>query len=110
MSKSGCCIKQKNHGFCETEHESGCDQYTNIVAHNRENRNLLWKKPIISISCSERNLKGGYTAVVLSLPGCVTCGETIDEAIVMTKEAVALYIESLIEQNETIPSEEEVFE
>jgi len=54
--------------------------------------------------------EGGYTAFVPSLPGCVTYGETIDEAIVMTREAVELYIESLIEHNEPVPSEEEVFE
>ena len=54
--------------------------------------------------------EGGYTAFVPSLPGCVTYGETIDEAIVMTREAVELYIESLIEHNEPVPSEEDVFE
>ena len=58
--------------------------------------------------------EGGYTAFVPSLPGCVTYGETIDEAIEMTKEAVELYIESLIDHNEPVPSEvpseEEVFE
>lgn len=54
--------------------------------------------------------EGGYTAFVPSLPGCVTCGDTIDEAIVMATEAVALYIESLIEHNEPVPSGEEVFE
>ncbi|GAB7015436.1 type II toxin-antitoxin system HicB family antitoxin [Methanogenium cariaci] len=54
--------------------------------------------------------EGGYTASVPSLPGCVTYGETIDEAIEMTREAVALYIESLIEHNEPVPSEEDVFE
>lgn len=54
--------------------------------------------------------EGGYTAFVPSLPGCVTYGETIDEAIEMTKEAVELYIESLIDHNEPVPSEEDVFE
>ena len=54
--------------------------------------------------------EGGYTAFVPSLPGCVTYGDTIDEAIDMTREAVELYIESLIEHNEPVPSEEEVFE
>jgi len=52
----------------------------------------------------------GYTAFVPSLPGCVTYGETIDEAIEMAREAVELYIESLLEHNEPVPTEEEVFE
>ncbi len=54
--------------------------------------------------------EGGYTAFVPSLPGCVTYGKTIDEAVKMTREAVELYIKSLIKHNEPVPSEEEVFE
>jgi predicted RNase H-like HicB family nuclease len=41
--------------------------------------------------------EGGYTVMVPLLPGCVSCGETIEEAIDMAKEAVELYIESLKE-------------
>ena len=54
--------------------------------------------------------EGGYTAFVPSLPGCVTYGETIEEAREMVKEAVELYIESLIAHNEPVPSDEETFE
>ena len=54
--------------------------------------------------------EGGYTAFVPSLPGCVTYGDTIDEAREMVKEAVELYIESLIAHNEPVPSDEEIFE
>ena len=54
--------------------------------------------------------EGGYTAFVPSLPGCVTYGDTIDEAREMVKEAVELYIESLIAHNEPVPSDEETFE
>jgi len=39
--------------------------------------------------------EGGYTVVVPSLPGCVTYGDTVEEAIEMAKEAIELYIESL---------------
>lgn len=52
----------------------------------------------------------GYTVIVPSLPGCVTYGDTIDEAIEMAKEAIELYIESLIEHGEEIPTEEETLE
>jgi antitoxin HicB len=41
--------------------------------------------------------EGGYTVIVPSLPGCVTYGDTIEEAINMAKEAIELYIESLKE-------------
>jgi predicted RNase H-like HicB family nuclease len=54
--------------------------------------------------------EGGYTVTVPSLPGCVTYGSTIEEAIDMAKEAIELYIESLKAHGEEIPVEDEVFE
>ena len=54
--------------------------------------------------------EGGYTIIVPSLPGCVTYGKTIEEAIEMAKEAIELYIESLIEHGEEIPTEEGTLE
>ncbi len=54
--------------------------------------------------------EGGYTVMVPSLPGCVTYGETIEEAMEMAKEAIELYIESLREHNEEIPTEERTLE
>ena len=54
--------------------------------------------------------EGGYTAIVPSLPGCITYGETIDEAIDMAKEAIELYIEELIERGEPVPDDNNVLE
>ncbi|MBV9690572.1 MAG: type II toxin-antitoxin system HicB family antitoxin [Ktedonobacteraceae bacterium] len=51
--------------------------------------------------------QGGYTVTVPSLPGCVTEGDTIEEAIAMAKEAIQLYIESLLADGEPIPEEKE---
>jgi antitoxin HicB len=47
----------------------------------------------------------GYTVTVPALPGCITEGDTVEEAIAMAKEAIQLYIESLIEDNQPIPEE-----
>ncbi len=52
----------------------------------------------------------GYTVIVPSLPGCVTYGDTIEEAIEMVKEAIELYIESLKTHGEEISTEEVTFE
>ncbi|MCD4787693.1 MAG: type II toxin-antitoxin system HicB family antitoxin [Desulfobacterales bacterium] len=52
--------------------------------------------------------EGGYTVIVPLLPGCVSCGETIEEAIDRAKEAIELFIESLKEHGEIIPTEERV--
>ncbi|MEA2053811.1 MAG: type II toxin-antitoxin system HicB family antitoxin [Candidatus Thermoplasmatota archaeon] len=54
--------------------------------------------------------EGGYTVIVPSLPGCITYGKDIEEAIEMAKEAIELYIGSLIKHEEEIPSDEETFE
>ncbi len=35
--------------------------------------------------------EGGYTVTVPTLPGCVTFGETVDEAIAMAREAIEIY-------------------
>lgn len=37
--------------------------------------------------------EGGYTVYVPSLPGCVSEGEDIDEALANIKEAIELYLE-----------------
>lgn len=54
--------------------------------------------------------EGGYTATVPTLPGCITYGETIPEAVSMAKEAIALYVESLIAHGEAVPTEESILE
>ena len=54
--------------------------------------------------------EGGYTVIVPSLPGCVTYGEPIDEAIANAKEAMELYLESLQAHGDPIPTEERTFE
>lgn len=38
--------------------------------------------------------EGGFTAYVPSLPGCVSQGETKEEAIKNIKEAIELYLEA----------------
>ena len=37
--------------------------------------------------------EGGYTVLVPSLPGCISEGETLDEAIANIREAIELYLE-----------------
>ena len=51
--------------------------------------------------------EGGYTVTVPALPGCITQGETLEEAIAMAKDAIRLHIESLIADGEPVPEEHE---
>lgn len=48
--------------------------------------------------------KGGFTASVPALPGCVTYGRSLAEAKSMVKDAISGYIESLKKHNEPIPT------
>ncbi|HRJ79540.1 MAG TPA: type II toxin-antitoxin system HicB family antitoxin [Planctomycetota bacterium] len=54
--------------------------------------------------------EGGYTVTVPTLPGCITYGDTIPNAVAMAKEAIELYLESLIAHGEEIPTEEATLE
>lgn len=74
---------------------SGIDNCMRLLSY----RILLRKEP-----------EGGYTVTVPSLPGCVTYGETVEEAVEMAKEAIEVYLESLREHGEEIPTDEETLE
>jgi predicted RNase H-like HicB family nuclease len=52
--------------------------------------------------------EGGYTVIVPALPGCITYGSGMPEAIDMAQEAIELYLESMAASREstaTIPNE-----
>jgi predicted RNase H-like HicB family nuclease len=42
---------------------------------------------------------------VPSLPGCITQGDTLEEAIANAREAIALHIEGLLAHGEEVPVE-----
>ena len=44
-----------------------------------------------------------YSAYVPDLPGCVACGDTLDETEQLMKEAVELYINTLKEDGKPVP-------
>ena len=49
---------------------------------------------------------GGYHALCPSLPGCYSEGDTLEEADRNIREAIAVYIESLLAHGETPPVED----
>lgn len=57
-----------------------------------------------------KEAEGGFTVTVPLLPGCITYGEDVDEAIKMAKESVELYIEELQERGEAIPDDSNTLE
>jgi len=53
--------------------------------------------------------EGGYTAIVPALPGCVSEGETREEALANIQEAVQLYLEP-VEDDSLLSADAEVLE
>ena len=51
--------------------------------------------------------EGGYVVTVPALPGCVTEGDTYDNAIANAHEVIAGFIEALQKAGEPIPVEPE---
>ena len=57
----------------------------------------------------EPSEEGGYTVVVPSLPGCISEGDTKEEAIANIKEAISLYLEP-VEDDQTFNPKSENLE
>jgi len=53
----------------------------------------------------EPQKEGGFTITVPALPGCISEGDTYDEALKNIKEAIELYLESLRLDGEPAPEE-----
>lgn len=49
--------------------------------------------------------EGGYIVFVPALPGCITEGDNLEEAMEMIKDAISAYIASLNKHNEPVPEE-----
>lgn len=49
-----------------------------------------------------------YGVTVPDLPGCFSAGSTIDEAMLMAREAIELYLDTLIEDGREIPEPSEI--
>ena len=71
------------------------------------------KSPLKTLSYSifyEQDSVGGFVAFVPALPGCHTQGDTLEETEKNVKEAITLYLESLIEHKEPLPVEGRSFQ
>lgn len=50
-----------------------------------------------------KDSKSDYGVTVPDLPGCFSAGSTVDEAMLMAREAIELYIETLVEEGRDVP-------
>lgn len=68
-------------------------------------RKVLRSKFLRYTAIFEPAQEGGYIVSVPALPGCITEGDTLEEAMEMVKDAISGYIASLKKHNESIPEE-----
>jgi len=61
----------------------------------------------MSHSIQFREDEDGFVVFIPDLPGCISQGDTIEEAYSMIKEAKYVWIESALEDGETIPEPSE---
>jgi predicted RNase H-like HicB family nuclease len=54
----------------------------------------------------QREEDGGYVATVPALPGCVSQGDSRQEALKNIEEAIAVYLEDMRATGEPIPAED----
>ena len=53
----------------------------------------------------EKGQESGYVAYAPALRGCVSQGQTREEALTNLKEAIQLYVETLLEDGLPVPTE-----
>jgi predicted RNase H-like HicB family nuclease len=56
----------------------------------------------------EPSEEGGYTAIAPSLPGCISEGETKEDALKNIREAIELYLEPVEDDQILAPNSETV--
>lgn len=54
---------------------------------------------------SEPAEEGGYTVYVPALPGCISEGDTYDEAFANIRDAIQLYLDTLSDRGKEIPED-----
>ena len=57
-----------------------------------------------SVVLQSNDPEEGYTVTVPSLPGCISCGDTLEDI----KDAIALYIRDCIAHGEPVPEDPDI--
>ncbi len=57
----------------------------------------------------EPSEEGGYTAIVSSLPGCISEGNSKEEALTNIKEAIELYLQP-VDDDQVVSANSEIIE
>lgn len=77
--------------------EDGCRETHNVKSE------VIGMKVRVVLEPGE---EGGYTAVVPGLPGCISEGESREEALANIREAIELYLEPVEDDLSSVPGVE----
>ena len=78
-----------------------------ILFHHTAKRPIKYTRMRYTV-LMDKNESGGYTVTVPSLPGCVSQGDSRDEALKNIENAIAGYSETLKMLKKPVPVEVEV--
>lgn len=56
-----------------------------------------------SMSIIPDTVEGGFTVIFPELPGCMTCGDTIEEAVEMAMDAKKCWLENALKEGKKYP-------
>jgi predicted RNase H-like HicB family nuclease len=80
--------------------ESPCAIWRNGIEYNQNKKGLSMRQVLIY-----PDETGMWVAECPSLPGCISQGETREQAIANIKEAIEVYVEALEEDGLPVPEE-----
>lgn len=64
----------------------------------------MWNYPVVL----HKDADSDYGVIVPDLPGCISAGATMDAALAMSREAIELHLEGLIEDGQSPPPPSDV--
>ena len=79
---------------------------TGSASHKKSLRTRRLKAKVARLSYSivlDPAEEGGFTVRVPRLPGCVTEGDTVEEALANARDAITAYLLSLLDEHENLP-------
>ena len=66
----------------------------------------MTKQTATYVAKAQPDPSGGYTVTFPDIPGCLTEGDTLKEAKRMAKDALSLYLHSLLSDGKSLPAAE----
>ncbi len=94
--------------FAPQQHLTGQPIHTRVQTNHDAIADYNWIVEVRYTVVLEREPDNGYVAAVPILPGCVSQGDTREEALRNIREAIELYVEDCLVAGDPVPQEDSV--